>query len=423
MTSGLRWDPMGLENEELRKLYCDDCLSLFEISRHLGACQGVLVKRIRELGIKSRPPGGKRQWDADGEHDDEICTLRGNGVSWAKLSERFGVSISSLRSRAISLGLPVKEIQPRRTYDLQCQYCGKPFTAARATRKYCSRSCSWDASIAQAAARARPEGEETSAGIVSPPETDLKTRLVPSTVVHVCAYCEKEFKVRLNSKRRYCSHECSSKARNTKVTVECAICGVAFTCKRNRRARYCSPECKSKGMEKGRFDPKHELDEELTRLYTVENWSQAKIARHFMAKRRHIRNRLVDLGIELRDPGASLSEQKKKGPKYRTVKMPNDSPYRAMATQDGMVLEHRLMMAEHLGRCLERWEIVHHRNGIKTDNRLENLELIARAAEHTSTIKAQIEWRKMQAENQALRDRIAILEMELTGVRSHQIAA
>lgn len=64
---------------------------------------------------------------------------------------------------------------------------------------------------------------------------------------------------------------------------------------------------------------------------------------------------------------------------YALVRAPEGHP---RARQDGSILEHRLVMEAALGRYLEEWEIVHHKNGDRSDNSLENLEIMDGRSRH-----------------------------------------
>ncbi len=91
-------------------------------------------------------------------------------------------------------------------------------------------------------------------------------------------------------------------------------------------------------------------------------------------------------------PRAERTRERLHNGKYRIVVLAAGDPMSDMAGRDGRVLEHRLVMARHLGRPLTMDEVVHHRNGITTDNRLDNLELWTRSHPDGQRVHEIFEW-------------------------------
>ena len=56
------------------------------------------------------------------------------------------------------------------------------------------------------------------------------------------------------------------------------------------------------------------------------------------------------------------------------------------------IQEHRAVMMQHLGRDLIKGENVHHINGVRIDNRLENLELWNKTQPSGQRVVDKIEW-------------------------------
>jgi len=101
--------------------------------------------------------------------------------------------------------------------------------------------------------------------------------------------------------------------------------------------------------------------------------------------------------------GGLIKSDSKKEHHYLLRHVDKEDPLYCMAKSRNYVYEHRYVIAKKLGRPLKKHEIVHHLNGVKDDNREENLELLNTRCKHYLITKMEIRIKQLEIENKKLK--------------------
>lgn len=125
------------------------------------------------------------------------------------------------------------------------------------------------------------------------------------------------------------------------------------------------------------------IDEERLRREYLARRPVAEIAAEYRVTIQCIYARLRAIGITRSNSEAHRGLQiGPRNPQWKGGRRVGSNGYVWIRVGGRDVLEHRHVMAQHLGRALRRGEVVHHRNGNGRDNRIENLDLLPSQSEH-----------------------------------------
>ncbi len=118
-----------------------------------------------------------------------------------------------------------------------------------------------------------------------------------------------------------------------------------------------------------------ELESQMRDLY-MGGKTIREISRQFDLSSSTLSDILLEGGIVIRTPGLQSQRRPPTKEGYVEVLIDRSDPIlAAMARAGKYMLEHRVVMARHLNRALDPYETVHHINGDRADNRIDNLQM------------------------------------------------
>lgn len=211
---------------------------------------------------------------------------------------------------------------------------------------------------------------------------------------------------RLKSGRAFCNNEClkrvGAKPRRGS-TNQCAECSESFYALPGAVGMFCSRDCHNKHQKRSRVELECVV---CNASFTLGKATAAERGPSPTCSRKCDTLRRTTNGIGRMHNGRPVIL-------WSTGYLFVYEPDHPASYRNGWLAEHRYVVEQHLGRRLTPKEHVHHLNGVKTDNRIENLVVLGHS-EHSSITgkERQEQFLAMQAELAEYRRRYGPLPKE-----------
>ena len=168
----------------------------------------------------------------------------------------------------------------------------------------------------------------------------------------------------------------NARSRNAPIEMSCSICKAMFVRSYVRSNNYCSQVCYTESQ---RLASLRLRNDPYRPRCSVPDCANA-VKTHGFCDGHYQREAT---GREMNSPLR---------PKTQNGCWSNGYGYLMVATPEGPRMQHRVIVAEHIGRPLFRHENVHHINGQRDDNRIENLELWSTSQPSGQRVADKVAW-------------------------------